>query len=54
MLIICYKKYERFYEDDAITKYEYIGYKGTIAQFEEDFPDYKIQYVFSKEDNLLR
>ena len=52
-VIICYKRYESTYEPNDTEKIEWIEY-SSLSDFERNYPDYKVIFVFTKEDNLLR
>lgn len=52
-VIICYIRYESFYEDSDTEIKEWITYTS-LEDFEKDYPDCKAIYVFYKGRNLLR
>lgn len=53
-LIICYKRYESFFEENDTEINEWKDYLGTLAQFELENPTFKVVFCFTAEDNLLR
>jgi hypothetical protein len=51
-VIICYKRYESFYETNDTEKNEWAEY-SSLLNFEKDYPEFKVSFVFTNEDNLL-
>ncbi len=50
MIIICF--IDKDENGEEILRWK--PYNGTLLEFEKEYPQYKVRYVFTKEDNLLR
>ncbi|MDF2950536.1 MAG: hypothetical protein K0S18_119 [Anaerocolumna sp.] len=53
IVIICFKRYESKYETNDTEIYEWIEY-SSLDEFEKHYPNCKVKFVFTKEDNLIR